>query len=94
MRLIDADALDTSQRGNNSQRTMWWHIRLLIKQAPTIEAEPVKHGRWVFEFELAGSNFYHCSVCDRQEALLAKEDIYEFCPYCHCGAKMDKEEEE
>lgn len=45
-------------------------------------------GRWIYEFNLAGSNFYRCSVCDRQETLLEKEDIYEYCPFCHCGAKM------
>ena len=41
MRLIDADALDTRERGNNSQRTMWWHIKNLIDKAPTIDAASV-----------------------------------------------------
>lgn len=45
-------------------------------------------GHWVYDFNLAGSNFYRCSVCNRQETLLEKEDIYEYCPFCHCGAKM------
>lgn len=45
-------------------------------------------GHWVYDFNLAGSNFYRCSVCDRQETLLEKEDIYEYCPFFHCGAKM------
>ena len=45
-------------------------------------------GQWIYDFNLAGSNFYRCSVCDRQETLLEKEDIYEHCPFCHCGAKM------
>ena len=45
-------------------------------------------GQWIYDFNLAGSNFYRCSVCDRQETLLEKEDIYEYCPFCHCGAKM------
>ena len=44
--------------------------------------------QWIYDFNLAGSNFYRCSVCDRQETLLEKEDIYEYCPFCHCGAKM------
>ena len=51
-----------------------------------------KQGEWEYEFNLDGSNFYRCSVCERQEVLLEKEDIYEFCPYCHCGAKMVKED--
>ena len=45
-------------------------------------------GQWIYDFNLAGSNFYRCSVCDRQEILLEKENIYEYCPFCHCGAKM------
>ena len=45
-------------------------------------------GQWIYDFNLAGSNFYRCSVCNRQETLLEKEDIYEYCPFCHCGAKM------
>ena len=45
-------------------------------------------GQWIYDFNLAGSNFYRCSVCDRQETLLEKEDIYEYCPFCHCGVKM------
>ncbi len=45
-------------------------------------------GHWKYDFNLAGSNFYRCSICNRQETLLEKEDIYEYCPFCHCGAKM------
>lgn len=37
MRLIDADKLDTRERGNNSQRTMWREIEWLIKNAPTVD---------------------------------------------------------
>lgn len=53
------------------------------------DVAPVVHGKWVFDFNLDGSNFYWCSICNRQEVLLEKEDIYEWCPYCHCGARMD-----
>ena len=35
-RLIDADKLDTRERGNNSQRTMWLNIDHIITEAPTI----------------------------------------------------------
>lgn len=47
-----------------------------------------ERGQWIYDFNLAGSDFYRCSVCNRQETLLEKEDIYEYCPFCHCGAKM------
>ena len=42
MRLIDADKLDTRERGNNSQRTMWREIERLIKNAPTVDVP-----RWI-----------------------------------------------
>ena len=35
-RLIDADKLDTRERGNNSQRTMWWNIECIVEDAETI----------------------------------------------------------
>lgn len=38
MRLIDADKIDTRERGNNSQSTMWWNIKKIIDEAPTVEA--------------------------------------------------------
>ena len=41
MRLIDADKLDTRERGNNAQRTMWWNIKRIIEKAPTIDAVEV-----------------------------------------------------
>lgn len=62
---------------------------------PTIEAEPVRHGRW-----LRGSAYPHhifCSVCyatyiPNDEIPLWKSESYfnvprNYCPYC--GAKMD-----
>lgn len=84
MRLIDADKLDTRERGNNSQRTMWWNIKRLIDSAPTIEAEPVRHGRWE---QLSGAD-YRCSICGFR---FTSSDPIEMFEYCRCGAKMDGE---
>ena len=75
MRLIDADALDYS-----------WIVfaeELInkIKKAPTIEAEPVRHGRWNVEYP-TGSDFGRCSACKT----LGNLD-WHYCP--NCGAKMD-----
>lgn len=59
-----------------------------IKDIPAADVVEARHGQWIFDFALDGSNFYRCSECGRQECLLAKYSIYEFAPYCHCGAKM------
>lgn len=68
-------------RGSNTSEGIADH---LINNGVTVQ----ECGQWIYDFNLAGSNFYRCSVCDRQETLLEKEDIYEYCPFCHCGAKM------
>ena len=53
-----------------------------------IEAEPVRHGRWVWkDFHGDGSLTLCCSEC------LETEGARETAKYCHeCGAKMDLEE--
>ena len=62
-----------------------------VKNAPTIDAEPVRHGRWMpvtcenHPKIILGCTGYMCSECGRIE-----EENSE--PYCHCGAKMDAKE--
>ena len=54
---------------------------------PTIEAEPVRHGRWIERpFLLGTSNF--CSLCDSFYGM--PHGKFKYCP--NCGAKMDLEE--
>lgn len=58
----------------------------VIKNAPTIKAETVKHGKWI---KFPG--VIECSICG---GWIGKEHTfgYKYCP--HCGAKMDLESEE
>lgn len=67
----------------------------MVKYAPTIEAEPEKHGRWIFHreeiFEPNRSECYinrplpaECSVCGFAEMRASR---FAFCP--NCGARMD-----
>lgn len=55
----------------------------VIEQAPTIEAEPVRHGEWV------PGDYYDigdvCSKCDWDSRQISP--LYNYCPAC--GAKMD-----
>ena len=58
-----------------------------VEDAPTVDAKPVVHGRWILK-ETCGANTkkFHCSVCDKIPKSLCTEV---FCP--NCGAKMDGE---
>ena len=85
MRLIDADELlqDNTwewfdEWGNYTQAGK------AIANAPTVDAEPVRHGKWNEKTYADIDGYvtgYECSECGRFE------DATE--PYCHCGAKME-----
>ena len=65
------------------------NFQALVNAAPTIEAEPVRHGKWK---HVAGMNS-KCSECGRyfpvKEFDSRPFDI-NYCP--NCGAKMDGKE--
>ena len=88
-RMIDANALQNKIKNSTADSATKLLSLVFINTAPTVDAVEVVHGRWIFDFSLDGSNFYKCSVCGRQEVLLAKESTAEYFQYCHCGAKMD-----
>ena len=57
-----------------------------LADAPTVDAVPVRHGRWIDAREYCGD--YMCSNC---EALYGTNK-FNYCP--NCGAKMDGERKE
>lgn len=89
MRLIDADALQRKICGakcgceyedcGNEGDCAFDHF---IFHAPTIEAEPVRHGRWMC------GDYYDigdvCSECDWDSGMV--NPTLRYCP--NCGAKM------
>lgn len=88
---------DLIDRGELKNRLKWgWandkFVLRTIDEMPTAEAEPVKHGRWIFE-EHPDSYYYHweCSNCKAWFSDNARFG-YNYCP--NCGAKMDMEGEE
>lgn len=86
MRLIDADALNSAIMSDHAIQcgTTFQHVLLQIKHAPTVDAEPVRHGKWRFRGKSLDclSFKYICSECKSLE--------FAHTPYCpHCGAKMD-----
>lgn len=51
-----------------------------IEALPTIEAEPVRHGKWIQR----RNGEYYCANCGREERFIFQKYL---CP--RCGAKMD-----
>ena len=85
MRLIDADALVAliNKRLKNPAIIGW--LCRIISEVPTIEAEPVRHGRWVHAKTYYESDECNCSLCGQ----LMTTKIGKRMNYCpNCGAKM------
>lgn len=57
----------------------------IIKDMPTVEAEPVKHGHWIEK-----NDWIACSNCNYEifDEFYTKRFQYIACPYCE--AKMEK----
>lgn len=66
-----------------------------LENAPTIEAEPIKHGRWErYYYSYFGRHQCVCSECKDSE-YWKKYYCYGVESYCpNCGAKMDLEVKE
>ena len=82
-RLIDADALNLEYEVDMADDWKTAHeIANIVKYAPTIDAEPVRHGKWIEYPTADGMN--QCSACG---VLRFGESKY--CP--NCGARMDED---
>ena len=101
-RLIDADALKESVHAhdyvlkdclNSTDKGMFTvGIMQAIDEQPTVDAEPVRHGKWIWKGEEGDSRFM-CSVCKWKEYVPTCNgvpDIWDYCP--SCGARMDEHE--
>ena len=66
----------------------------VVKMAPAVDAEPVRHGRWEI-VTMITSNPYEseieekCSLCGRFVQRYGTQPQDNYCP--NCGAKMDQE---
>ena len=81
MRLIDADTLKFDIMcvyGSNPQYLNW------LNHAPTVDAVPVKHGKWISNSPVT----MRCNQC----TYVASDWIVHAFHYCpSCGARMDEE---
>lgn len=91
MRPIDADALKERKFPNGeSEYTAGWNdaISAIMTFQPTIEAEPVRHGKWIDEGQnddFFPHHAWRCSECGEQ-VLEIGVPWYTYCP--NCGADM------
>ena len=78
MRLIDADALLEQMKRRKDYIGRPSDPVCLVEDAPTVDAVPVRHGRWIKR------EVFRCSEC-----ISLSMRTYPYC--CICGAKMDGE---
>lgn len=96
MRLIDADALMKNIGKIPQLRGITYsRMKRAVEETPTIDAETVRHGRWV---KCQGkSNIWYCSECgekinykqNRRTYNIPKVPVWQKNKRCrNCGAKM------
>lgn len=90
MRLIDADALCFASM---LERIDQHFAEDAVNEAPTVDAEPVRHGKWIgteFDGYADGVPVYYEWKCSACGCIVEEEEpTWIFCP--NCGAKMDGE---
>ena len=86
MRLIDADALGVGLCSRDvlpaDYCAGWNGLIRLLEKAPTVDAVPVVHGRWLNN-DIPDSILSKCSEC----GILYGSSAFNYCP--NCGARMD-----
>lgn len=92
VRLIDGNALAESDIAKIIDQYLYNQCNLTVGFAaalmPEIEAEPVRHGRWL-NARISGDDFKKCSECECyiENTYFANDYNVRYCP--NCGAKMD-----
>lgn len=98
--LIDADALrsemyaEAFEKDSDMQRWdsgCWIRYKLfenVLDGQPTIDAEPVRHGKWEMKPDPFGF-FDEIPVCSECGCTTKMREKTKYCP--NCGARMDKE---
>ena len=79
-KLIELDAAINAtwkDTGYTDSLNVMTAIRDRLEALPTVDAVPVKHGRWML-----GVSLWYCSECGSSYSY----NDYAYCP--HCGAKM------
>lgn len=88
----------------NHENPVWTpqRVKTLLMRIPAADVEPVRRGNWNIRLSHESTLCLECSVCGRKvdnsdlHFLLELGEYGVACqlyPYCHCGAKMDLEDE-
>ena len=86
MRLIDADKLPKYTGYALSAD----EVAMAVENAPTIDAEPVRHGKWEYaEDEVLDDLTFSAWKCSRCGYYAYQPELWHYCP--RCGAKMEGE---
>lgn len=93
MRLIDKEyfigAMEESKRIHGEYSVSINNFINSLKFAPTIDAEPVRHGHWIAVSTTKRERIFKCSVCRNVldfDGVNAGRGDANYCP--NCGAKM------
>ena len=94
MRLIDADEVKkyilTEGFYCDTDADKMYSAALVDKVFPTIEAEPVRHGHWIYtpaDTDTTTKARFKCSECGRMRNMFVRYQ-HKYC--AECGAKMDE----
>ena len=89
MRPIDADALvEAMTKFSDATGEDVTHGIFYTHIAPTIDAVPVRHGKWIDMDEQSYTWKIRCSCCDHERSMMSTQGEYP--NYCeNCGARMD-----
>ena len=86
-RLIDANEILKSEHQHYDYWSDEYYVTVRdIENAPTVDAEPVKHGHWINDFS-SPLKCSSCGIVSKANEFTLRRD-FKFCPYC--GAKMDE----
>lgn len=88
----------------NHENPVWTpqRVKTLLMRIPAADVEPVRRGKWNIRLADEMTLCLECSACGRKvdnidlHHLLEAGEYGEACrryPYCHCGAKMNLEDE-
>ena len=90
------DAFETDSDMQKWDSGCWIRYKMFenaLEETPTVDAEPVRHGHWINNFDdlFPMESTVECSICGEKEWMMTIIN-HNYCP--NCGAKMDEVRDE